>query len=378
MMARIALAVRGRLTMSDPNYLNALVPSMAEIEALPWCGLNVVSTFSGAGGSCLGYRMAGMRVLWASEFIPAAAEVYKLNYPNSHLDTRDIRKVDPDDILQTIGLGQGEIDVLDGSPPCASFSSSGKRSDGWGDVKTYSDTTQRVDDLFWEYGRILKGLMPKAFVAENVTGLVRGVAKGYFLEILQMLKDSGYKVEARVLDASWLGVPQARKRLIFVGFRNDLGLDPVHPKAMSKQTVMKDVMSMSSVSGACGQTLTDCGLCSGSTSMVGYALEPEWRRLRIGQGSNKYLNLVRPDPDRPCPTITQLGGRNPGTASVTHPIQCRKFTICELRRLCGFPDDFKLTGKYAKQWERLGRAVPPPMMAAIAGAVRAQLEVGAP
>ena len=86
--------------------------------------------------------------------------------------------------------------------------------------------------LFFEYARILEGLQPRAFVAENVAGLVRGKAKGYFKLILKRLKDCGYNVRAAVLDASWLGVPQSRRRLIFIGFRDDLGIAPQFPKPL--------------------------------------------------------------------------------------------------------------------------------------------------
>src|SRR5206468_3776290 len=120
------------------------VPSMAEIAAAPWNGYQVISTFSGCGGSCLGYRMAGFRVRWASEFIPAAQETYKMNHPDSILDLRDIREVQPQEILDAVGLQLGDLDLLDGSPPCASFSTAGKREAGWGKIKSYSDTKQRV------------------------------------------------------------------------------------------------------------------------------------------------------------------------------------------------------------------------------------------
>ena len=93
------------------------IPSMQEIEALPHNGYNVVSTFSGAGGSCLGYRMAGYKVAWANEFIPSAQEVYKLNHPNSYLSTEDIRNVTADDIISQSGIAKGDIDIFDGSPP---------------------------------------------------------------------------------------------------------------------------------------------------------------------------------------------------------------------------------------------------------------------
>jgi DNA (cytosine-5)-methyltransferase 1 len=163
--------------MNKPPYR---VPSMAEIANAKWNGYNVISTFSGCGGSSLGYKMAGYKVLWANEFIPAAQETYRANHPNTILDTRDIREVSADSILNAIGMQPGELDVFDGSPPCASFSTSGKRERGWGKVKKYSDTEQRVDDLFFEYARLIKGVQPKVFVAENVSGLVKGTAKGYF------------------------------------------------------------------------------------------------------------------------------------------------------------------------------------------------------
>ena len=160
---------------SKPPYR---VPLMREIEEVPANGLSVVSTFSGGGGSCLGYRMAGYRVLYASEFIPEAQKTYRFNHPGVYLDTRDIRQVTPESILEIVGKWPGEIDLLDGSPPCCAFSVCGKREKGWGKSHAYSDKAQRVDDLFFEYTRLLKGLRPKVFVAENVKGLTIGTAKG--------------------------------------------------------------------------------------------------------------------------------------------------------------------------------------------------------
>jgi DNA (cytosine-5)-methyltransferase 1 len=96
-----------------------------------------------------------------------------------------------------------------------------------------------------------------------------------------------------------------------------------------------------------------------------FAIGREWEKLAPGEGSDKYLNLSRSHPDLPSPTVTATAG-HVAAAGVAHPLEPRKFTISELRRLCGFPDDFVLTGTYAQQWERLGRAVPPPMMAAVA------------
>ena len=102
------------------------IPTMSEVREVPPNGLNVVSTFSGCGGTCLGYEMAGFNVLWGSEFVSAAREVYALNHPGVILDDRDIRTVTGNDILQAINMRIGDVDVLEGSPPCASFSTTRK------------------------------------------------------------------------------------------------------------------------------------------------------------------------------------------------------------------------------------------------------------
>lgn len=228
------------MELTKPPYR---VPTMAEIEKIPWNGFNAVSSFSGCGGSSTGYRMAGYRMLWASEFIPAAQETYRANCaPYTLLDTRDIREVTGADLLADIGLGVGDIDLFDGSPPCASFSTNGNREKDWGKVKKYSDTTQRTDDLFFEFSRLIRETQPRTFVAENVAGLVKGAAKGYFKMILTDLKACGYQVTARVCGSAWLGVPQTRNRIIFIGVRNDLGMAPVFPKPLPYQYSVREAL----------------------------------------------------------------------------------------------------------------------------------------
>ena len=373
-----------------PEYI---VPSMQEIRALPWNGFNVVSTFSGGGGSSLGYRMAGFRVLWASEFIDAARETYRANKADyTTIDGRDIRNVTAADILEVANLAEGELDLFDGSPPCASFSTAGKREKGWGKVKKYSDKAQRTDDLFFEYIRLLRGLKPKTFVAENVSGLVKGKAKGYFIEIMRELKASGYRVSCKVLDAQWLGVPQARQRTIFVGVREDLGIDPVHPKPLpyrysvrdaipwikevrqvevynEPDRVCKDTPCPTITVSGLGAKRIDKHYVEAETDISRYAIGAEWDKLGEGAQSKKYFNLVKVPKDKPCPTICASHG-GASIASITHPTEKRKFSIQELKRIGGFPDDFILTGSYAQQWERIGRAVPPVMMSHIAVAIR--------
>lgn len=378
------------------------VPSMAEVAATPPNGYSTVSTFSGAGGSCLGFRMAGFQVLYASEFIPAARDTYLANWPHALVDPRDIREVTAQDLLSKIGKRAGEVDVLEGSPPCAAFSTAGKREKTWGKVKNYSDGAQVTDDLFYEYARLLEGIQPRVFVAENVSGLIKGTAKGYFKLILARLRACGYRVQARLLDAQWLGVPQQRQRLIFLGVRNDLRLDPVFPEPLAYRYSVRDALPWLVGIQSQGHGFYEGGRRSAALpaptvaasqggaayngheveeavavqrlpeSLEGYVTGAEWERLLPGQSSDRYYNLARPHPDRPSPTVTAIGGHG-GTAAVTHPTEKRKFTIAELRRICSFPDDFVLTGSYAQQWERCGRAVPPLMMRSVAETVRDQV-----
>jgi len=384
--------------MDKPPYV---IPTMSEIAETTWNGYTAISTFSGCGGSCLGYRMAGFRVAWASEFIPAAQTVYRLNHPETILDTRDIRQVTGQEILESLGKRPGEIDLLDGSPPCASFSTVGIQETGWGKVKEYSDTQQRVDDLFFEYARILSEVQPRVFVAENVSGLVKGRAKGYFLLILKALKEAGYQVEARLLDAQWLGVPQMRQRVIFVGVRNDLGLLPAFPEPLPYNYSVREaipwiqavsnlahgkVKTMQTADKPCPTvTAKDTGgngihSVEAETDISRYAIGEEWERMGApGTKSERYLQLVRPALDRPCPTITAPPNSSfsptasSSSAGIVHPTEKRKFSIEELKRVCAFPHDFELTGSYAQQWERLGRAVPPLMMYHIAKAIKEEI-----
>lgn len=386
------------------------LPSMAEIrESAGTTGLKMVSTFSGCGGSCLGFEMAGFDVVYATEFVEAARDTYRLNHPEHvFIDPRDVRAVQSSDILAKLGLEKGELDVFEGSPPCSSFSTAGKRDKGWGEVKGYSDTKQRTDDLFFEWARIMNGIQPKVFVAENVSGLVKGASFGYFKMIMEKLSSCGYVVAARLLNAKWLGVPQARQRLIFVGVRNDiaktLGLTSKsipYPKPLPYLYSIRDAIPyMTSVvhdtSGVGGagevinrpspaitvgvNSLNSCHfkvgpseeeLAPARAAMDTACLQREWGKTQVGKGSEKYFSFVKPDPERPSPTILAIHGTT--CASVVHPYERRKFTIREVRRICAFPDDFQLTGTYAQQWERLGRSVPPRMMFHVAATLRDEI-----
>lgn len=389
------------LATEKPAYR---IPLMEEIRATPSCGLRFVSTFSGCGGSCLGFEMAGYEPLAACEFVPAAIEAYADNHPGVPILTDDIRGISGDRLLELIGLEVGELDVLEGSPPCESFSTSGKLARNWGRQSSYSDgMSQRLDDLFFDFSRLVGELRPRAFIAENVAGLVKGVSKGYFKRIFADLASNGYRVEARLLDAQWLGVPQARRRVIFVGVREDLGPDPAFPDPLPYRYSLRDALpwidGLVQVAGrnkgrpvakdnpgrrhsadVPAPTVQRLGLDDvmpqqmlarevPRQAWLRGELRVEWAKLHAGESSDRWPNLVRASSDLPSPTILRVGGAS-NLVTTSHPTQPRKFTIPELRRICGFPDDFELKGSYQQQWERLGNAVPPPMMRAVAESLR--------
>jgi len=305
------------LQILDAAWRQHLAPRLSDAPT-------VISTFAGAGGSSLGYSMAGYRELLAVEWDNNAVETFKLNFPDVPVYHGDIAKLSVDECLQMAGIQAGELDVFDGSPPCQGFSAAGKRM---------------MDDprnqLFREYVRLLRGLQPKVFVMENVSGMVKGKMKLVFVEILKELKASGYQVKACLLNAMYFNVPQSRQRMIFIGVRNDLGIVPSHPKAQHK-------------------------------ILNGTALLPdELQNKRFLTWRKKFKrDTLRPLGSVPI-TVTRKGidleGREVfSDASIVQIFQ-------------SFPTQFLFTGTNAQSVMRIGNSVPPLFMRAIAQHIREQI-----
>jgi DNA (cytosine-5)-methyltransferase 1 len=318
----------------------------------------VVSLFAGGGGSSTGYRMAGGKVLAINEFIPEAIKTYKSNWSSTKIITEDIRKINGNQILKIINKNQGELDILDGSPPCSAFSTVGSREKGWGKIKQYSDSKQsNVEDLFFDYIRILREIMPKVFIAENVSGLTKGAAKGYLNVILRELRLSDYYVECKVLDAKWLGIPQSRQRTIFVGIRNDLMKEnyknKLHPKPINNIVTLKEAFN--------GLILNDND--KKETDLKKYAIYKLLKNMPLDSAHKKRFSLKKTHPLKYSPCITATNG-NIGAANAVH-WENRAFTVNEVKRIMSVPDDYILTGTYQQKVERLGRMVAPFMMKAV-------------
>ena len=323
-------------------YTSLTMPTMKNINASKKL-FTGITFFAGCGGSSTGHKLAGVNMLYANEFVKDAQETYKTNHPSTIVDGRDIREVEAKDVLKAIGLKKGELDIMDGSPPCDSFSTAGKRDKGWGyeRVHGHGGKTQRSDDLFFEYIRILKGIMPKTFVAENVSGMIKGSSRGYFIEVFKELEAAGYVVRAQLLNAAYMGVPQARERIIIVGVRKDIKHKLEFPIPTSWPLTVKEVL-------------------------------PHIDYIRAKR--KDFLQYL--PSDRPSQTITAADAATnennmfscSGFIETNEGIR-RKYTIPELKKLFSFPSDFELTGSFIARWTRLGMSVAPLMMYGMSSAI---------
>ena len=342
---------------------------------------NVISTFAGGGGSSTGYRLAGGKILCINEFVEEARNTYHENYPNTPILPDDIKELEGKHLLEAANVGVGEVDILDGSPPCSAFSMAGAvvqgggHSAGFGQVKKYSDGKQveNIEDLFFEFIRVAKDIQPKVIVAENVSGLMMGEAKNYYFRITKEFEKIGYDVSSKLLDSSHYGVPQTRKRVIFIAVRNDvtkaigftsLNIFGVFPEKTSEVVT-------------CGKafenldydeeeiTMLRESFTKGSHFETASRMPLDPNKVLTGcdyHPKGHHFNMKRISRFKPAPTITASGG-------CIHWSDLRKLALCESRRAMSLPEDFKLTGKWEQRSERMGRMVPPLMMRAIAESV---------
>ena len=351
---------------------------------------NVISTFAGGGGSSTGYRLAGGKILCVNEFVEEAQKTYHENYPDTPILPGDIKELTGKDFLDAAGIGVGELDILDGSPPCSAFSvagvlshgAGGKHSDGWGKTKLYSDgkMVENIEDLFFEFLRIADYIKPKVIVAENVAGLTMGEAKEYFNKITNTFEKIGYDVSAKVLNSVNYGVPQRRTRVIFIGVREDVTVDvgltfmnisSIFPEGDSKVISLEEAFEGLEYDQEEVDYLIKRWTASAHYKDTVALMPLDPPKVLTGADyhpKGHHFNVKRCSRFHPSPTVTATGAGETG-AGGCHWIEPRKFTIAELKRIMSLPDDFILTGRHAKKAERIGRMVPPLMMKAIAEAV---------
>lgn len=340
--------------------VNAIAWYLKDLKSVPQNGLKVMSTFSCGGGSSMGWRLAGASVIAANDIDPEMAYHYKLNLNPKHYflcPIKDLLKIDlPDELYN--------LDVLEGSPPCSSFSMAGSREKSWGKKKHFREgqAEQILDDLFFDWLDLVDRLKPKVAIAKNVKGMLQGNAKGYCKLIIERFKAIGYKPQLFLVNAADCGVPQKRERVFFVALRDDidkpkLTLAPKH-RWISAGEATSDL-----------QVLTDDEIRDTQPSNFDVKY---WSHVPQGEF---YANTIKRlesrtsgfsqeklSPKIPCNTLTSKDD------SKLHWLECRRLTYCEWKRLGSFPDDYQAkTDKIGKYM--IGMSVPPRMTEQVAIAV---------
>jgi DNA (cytosine-5)-methyltransferase 1 len=308
----------------------------------------VISTFAGGGGSSLGYLWAGYKELLAIDFDQNSCETLRANYPNLTIWQKDITIVTSQEILSECKIKKGELDILDGSPPCQGFSTAGKRN-----------LNDSRNDLFKDFVRLIEGLQPKVFVMENVSGMIKGGYKGKFNEIMQTLKDTGYNVKCKLMNAMWYEVPQSRERLIFIGVRNDLGIEPSYPEPIKKFITFRDATK--GIDNYTDRELPEVLKKIGKLQPEIWSTKPLiYKKIKgnlAGSFSLKWALMNKPLGTIPKSEISLTG--------IVHPNRERYLNIDELKVCASFPKDYKFTDR-KNGCERIGNAVMPKMMYYIA------------
>lgn len=187
-------------------------------------GLKVFSCFACGGGSTMGYKLAGCEVLGCCEIDPRMNKVYVENHHPKYNYLEDIRDFNKrEDLPEELY----HLDILDGSPPCSTFSMAGQREDSWGVEKKFREgqKEQTLDDLLFVFIDTVEKLQPKVAIMENVEGLILGEAWKYVQEIYARFHKIGYQVKHWLVKGEEMGVPQTRHRVFFIATKLPFNLE---------------------------------------------------------------------------------------------------------------------------------------------------------
>lgn len=335
---------------------------LEDLKAVPKNGLRVMSTFACGGGSSMGYKLAGCDVIAANDIDPEMAWHYKRNLNPKHYFLCPISDLLTADLPSELH----ELDILDGSPPCSTFSMAGSREKAWGKKKHFREgqAEQVLSDLFFDYLNLVERLRPRVAIAENVKGMILGNAKGYTKMVMARFREIGYRPQLFLLNAADCGVPQRRERVFFCALRNDierpeLKLKPRH-RWISAGEACADVQELTCAEKedvkATGMHLKWWPL-TGKGACYADAAKKEGRKGGL-------FSHIRLHDKQPSPTLTCATNDH----SAVHWDECRRLTFREWKRLGSFPDDYYAkTDKIGKYM--IGMSVPPKMAKAVAEAV---------
>lgn len=331
--------------------------SLKDIDNIPKNNLNVFSCFHCGGGSTMGYKLAGFNVLGGVEIDPEMMVIYKANHNPKHsylMSIQNFNKLNREDVPKELF----NLDILDGSPPCSSFSMAGNRDDGWQKYKMFREgqSVQVLDDLFFEFIETVKILQPKVVIAENVKGLSLGKSKGYVKQIAAGFNSIGYDLQLFLLNSAFMGVPQRRERTFFIARKKSLNIKPL--LLNFNENLISFIESCHDIKDEKGKD------CQGST-LVKY-----WKKIRHGQAMSKahekgsLFGQIKINPLYPAPTITTM------KYQLWHWESPNLLSNKQIIRLQTFPEDFNFINSQIKYI--VGMSVPPFMMQRIANQVYLQ------
>lgn len=388
----------------------------------PLTPLSTIDLFCGAGGITEGFREAGYRCLYANDCMPEAIETFSLNHPEAWSEAQDVEEVNPAEVRKKLRLKKGALDVLVGGPPCQGFSINAPE-------RFLSDPRNK---LFKDYLRFLEEFEPKAFLFENVPGLLSLADGKVYRKIVSEFEGHGYHVSEKILFAAHYGVPQERWRLILLGSRFS-AVNPLEPTHYAtgranfrgggtltfqlNESDKERLLPAVTVGEAIGD-LPRLEIGEGAET-VGYTVESHsgYARMmrnpdgvtfnhfggRLAKQNIERMKYVKPGgswrdiPHRLLPKGMQRARksdhtkrygrlRNDGLAgtvmtkcdphwgAVFLPDQERALTVREAARFQSFPDRYRFLGPRVSQYEQVGNAVPVLMAKAIGLQIRAHLE----
>jgi len=312
---------------------------LSDLEQVKPNGIKVMSTFACGGGSSMGYKRAGCEIVAANDIDPEMAWHYKrnLNPPRYYLcPIRDLLTAElPSELFN--------LDILDGSPPCSTFSMAGSREKAWGKEKHLREgqASQVLSDLFFDYLDLVERLKPRVAIAENVKGMILGNAKGYTKLVMDRFREIGYRPQLFLVNAADCGVPQRRERVFFCAIRDDIRSQSLELKPRHKWI-------------SAGEALSD----------LRHDLE-KWEMVTASNQRHTLAGRLKPWAfSQPSPTLTASSSKE----LISPSKRFGDFTFADYKRLGSFPDDYYAksdkTGKYM-----IGMSVPPKMTEQVARAV---------
>ena len=363
-----------------------------------------ISFFAGGGGSSVGYKLAGGDCLFVNEFQQVAVDTYLANWPNTPHICGDIKNVTGQQIMEMTGLKVGELDILDGSPPCPPFSMSGTKNEGWNKEKTaYGMKQKNIEDLTWEMIRIAGELKPKVIICENVKGLTMDYARDHLNRMVVDFEALGYSTTYKVLNGIHFGVPQKRQRVFIVSIRDDvlddidmnwILLSSIYPEPVDEEPTLEQAIGdlrlnnenrveaeelcMAMKKSAKYKWMKRLPKNPDRVVSVGDDVVGPWfekviaHRKKFGkevpEKKSSFYQSRRVPWNQASHTLSEQGLQT-SLAVHLHAEEDRVYTTKESKRLMTLPEDYKLTGTLNERLARMGLMVAPLQMKYVAESI---------